>query len=200
VIGALARLGIEQALRDEVLARVREMLFVDGGAADRRPLLLAFRGRGSLRSWVHSVAVHQALKLRRKDRPLVSIEQLATDLVEDRSDPEMAYLKTFYLHEFRGALGRAMAALPKDARNLLRQHYLDKMSLDAVAKVHRVHRATAARWLADARRRILDQTKQELTTALELQPSEVNSIMSFVRRQSSFGQHISGVGQALREA
>jgi RNA polymerase sigma-70 factor (ECF subfamily) len=197
VISALRRLGIESTLRDEVLARLRTMLFA--GSAEGGPLLLAFKGRGTLRSWVHSVAVHQALKLRRSDRPLVSIEQLATDLVDSRSDPEMAYLKIFYLEEFRAALHRAMTAIPKDARNLLRQHYLDRMSLEAVAQVHRVHRATAARWLSEARRHVLDKTKEELTLALELHPSEVDSILSFVRRQSSFGDHLSGVGLALSD-
>jgi RNA polymerase sigma-70 factor (ECF subfamily) len=197
VARALARLGIEATLRTEVVAELLAHLFY-GNAEGGASLISSFGGRGKLRSWVQSVAVHQALKVRRKDRPLVSVDQIAFDIPDDRTDPEMAYLRSFYLEEFRSALGRAMTMLPKDSRNLLRQHYLDRMSLEAVARVHRVHRATAARWLADARDDVLRRTKEELTQAIGLGPSEVDSVLAFVQRQSSFGVHMSELGRVMK--
>jgi RNA polymerase sigma-70 factor, ECF subfamily len=198
VLRALSRMGIDPALREEILSKLREQLFF-GEQDGAGPLITGYRGRGTLRSWLQSVGVHQALKVRRKERPLVSIDQLADDLPQDQTDPEMAYLRGFYVEEFRNALGRAMRTLPKRSRNLLRQHYLDKMSLEALAKVHRVHRATAARWLADARDDVFSKTKEELAQAIHLQASELESVMSFVRKQSSFGVHITEVGDALRK-
>jgi RNA polymerase sigma-70 factor (ECF subfamily) len=141
--------------------------------------------------------VHEALKVRRKARPMAPMNDLALELPADDPDPEVTYLRSLYVREFRLALSRAMQALARRERLLLRQHYLDKMSLEAVAKAYRVHRATAARWIADARSAVLDKTKSELAEGLHLRPSELNSVLSFVQKQSSFGAHLSEIRRTL---
>ena len=62
----------ESTVRDEVLSRLHEVLFF-GDAGGAAPLVTSYAGRGSLRSWTRSVAIHQALKMRRKDIPLDSL-------------------------------------------------------------------------------------------------------------------------------
>jgi RNA polymerase sigma-70 factor, ECF subfamily len=193
----LSRVGIEPELCEEVFSKLREALFF-GKPPNAPPMIAAYRGRGTLRSWLRSVSIHQALKFRRRARPLVSMDQLAQKLHADGDDPEMGHLRGLYLREFRGALERAMRALSKRERTLLRQHYLDRMSLEAVAKAYRVHRATAARWIADARAKVLARTRNELVEAMKLRPSELQLVLSFMRRQSDFGSHLSGIGNALR--
>jgi RNA polymerase sigma-70 factor (ECF subfamily) len=181
---ALSFARVDAGRRDDVVSRMREQLFFprpSGAPA----LISTYSGRGKLRSWAQSVALHEAVRLARPAHHAEVIDELALHLAETGTDPEMAYMKSFYLEEFRSALGRALRALPRRDRVLLRQHYLDEMSLEAMATAYRVHRATAARRLADARDRVLARTKEELVAALHLAPSELESVLKFVREQSS---------------
>ncbi len=192
---ALANMRVGTPEREDVLSRLQQICFFGGGPG-AAPIVGTYTGRGSLRNWARSVGVKQALAIRHKDRKLVALDEESLERCADPADPEVAYLRDFYLEEFQAALGRAVRAVPRRERNLLRQHYLDGMSLEAVARVHRVHRATAARWLADAREQVLRGTREELGDALRLSPSELESVLAFVRRQSSFGAnmvHVRGV-------
>jgi RNA polymerase sigma-70 factor (ECF subfamily) len=196
VDGALAKMGLQAAEREDVVARLQELLFF-GGGRDAQPIIATYTGRGAMRGFVCSVAVKQALTTRHRDRRLVPIDDDLFDLPADQTSPELAYLRDFYLDVFRTALARASRALSKRERNLLRQHYLDGMSLESVARVRRVHRATAARWLALARENLLCRTRQELTGAIDLSPSELESVLSFVKRQSAFGDDMARIRDAL---
>jgi RNA polymerase sigma-70 factor (ECF subfamily) len=194
----LSRMGLEATARDDLLSRLREILFF-GDSPRATPLLGTYAGRGSLRSWARSVATFQAIKARRKDRPLVAMDDQHIDLPALEADPELAYLRSFYVDEFRAALARAMRALALRERNLLRQHYLDGLTLEALARVYGVHRATAARWLAHAREVVLATTRSELAAAIHVRPSELESVLAFVQRQSTLGVHLSGVFAAIRD-
>ena len=82
------------------------------------------------------------------------------------SDPELALIKEHHRGECDSALRAAMAALEPRARALLRLHYIEGMSLDALGPVYGVHRATTARWLAAARAELLSGVKRELAQRL----------------------------------
>jgi RNA polymerase sigma-70 factor (ECF subfamily) len=194
LVRALSRMGFDDTQRGEVESKVREQLFVEqpSGAP---PLLSAYAGRGSLRSWVQSIGIHAALKGRR-GRNTIPIEDLPTELPARGLDPELDYLGRFYRTEFQACLGRAMAGLTKRQRNVLRQHYLDGLSLEALARAYRVHRATAARWLAAARDETLSRTKEELVAALRLAESEVESVIRLMRARSSLEANVSAVLRA----
>ena len=55
--------------------------------------------------------------------------------------------------------------------------YLKIACKDRIEAVFRVHRATAARWIAKARQHLVDQTYAELATRLALAPNDVSSIV-----------------------
>ena len=194
---ALTRLGLPPAVCEETLAELTANLLY-GRPPERPPEIGSYAGRGSLRSWLRSTAVHAALKLRQRERTMVPLEELAVQLHAKGADPEIAFLRGFYLDEFHAALAQALRSLPRRSRNLLRQHYLDGMTLEAIAKAYRVHRATAARWLADARAQVLASANGDFAAALRLSGSELASVVDFLRRQSSFGAHLADVaGEAL---
>ncbi len=193
---ALLNLGVPSAQREDVLSKVQELLLVGDGRTGT-PLVATYTGRGTLRGWASSVAVKQAVTARRADRRLVPLGDEALALSADQTSPENACVRASCLEAFRAAFARAMRAAPRRERNLLRQHYLDGMSLEAVARVHRVHRATAARWLAEARENVLRRTRDELAGAASLSPAELDSLLVFVRRQSSFGADPSPIKDAL---
>jgi RNA polymerase sigma-70 factor (ECF subfamily) len=102
-------------------------------------------------------------------------------------DPELAYLRSRYARELEGALSMALEGLSPRERNLLRQHYRDGLSLDAVARLYRVHRATAARWLADVRQAVLVRVRDTLRAGGALSDSELDSIVRMARSGFDLG-------------
>jgi RNA polymerase sigma-70 factor, ECF subfamily len=99
------------------------------------------------------------------------------------TDPEIDLLKARYADDVKAALESTLADLPRDARNILRMHYLDELSIDQNASLHDVHRSTAARWIAEARRSILLETKRRLRARLRLTTSEASSLFALGRSE-----------------
>jgi RNA polymerase sigma-70 factor (ECF subfamily) len=58
---------------------------------------------------------------------------------------------------------------------------IDGTSCASLAKLHNVHRATATRWLQKARDELARLTKLELSQRLQIQESDVDSIVRLVR-------------------
>lgn len=73
-------------------------------------------------------------------------------------DPELEYLRRLYTHEFRLAFETAAAKLDAGERNALRAQYVHRLGIDAIANLLGIHRATAARRVANARERLLGET------------------------------------------
>ena len=66
---------------------------------------------------------------------------------------------------------------------MLRQHALDGLSIDQLAALHGVHRATAARQVHSARDAVLAGTRRELVRRLRLSPRELASMMRLIHSQ-----------------
>jgi RNA polymerase sigma-70 factor (ECF subfamily) len=175
---ALATLRIEE----HVIAEVKQQLRRDILVGDRRPPeILDFHGRGHLRGWVRVMAVRAALALTRRarrDRP-VDNDLLESEL-GPHHDPELEYLKHKYRDEFKSALHEAIRELPVRERTLLRQQFLDGLTIDEIGLLYHVHRATAARWLVRARQRVLTRTRVHLMQRLTLQSQDLDSILRLI--------------------
>jgi RNA polymerase sigma-70 factor (ECF subfamily) len=96
-------------------------------------------------------------------------------------DPELSILRAQYRDTVDAALRAALVGLDARARALLRYQLLDGWSIDQVGKLYGVHRATAARWLADARAALGDAIRTELASRLRIAASEVDSIVRLVQ-------------------
>ncbi len=124
------------------------------------------------------MAVREALQImrqRRREAPLPDDHDLADRLDESRAsvgDRERAT----YAVAFRAAL----ETLTARDRNLLRQHYLHGATIDELGALHGVHRATAARWIADIRELLLVRTRSHIAAALRLSGGELESEMQRV--------------------
>jgi RNA polymerase sigma-70 factor (ECF subfamily) len=66
---------------------------------------------------------------------------------------------------------------------LLRLNLVDRMSVDKLGAAYRVSRSTAARWLANARRQLLEQACAELCAKLGVVSAELDSIAADIRSQ-----------------
>jgi RNA polymerase sigma-70 factor (ECF subfamily) len=187
IIPAVRSLGASDSVVDETCQQLREFLFVAGG--EGRPAGIAnYAGLGQLRSWVRSIAVRTAMKLLGKSAKVAGDEALAS-IPDDGQDVEIELLKREYGQQFREALQAQLAELTERQRNLLKQHYLDGLSIDQVGKLYKVHRATAARWISAAREALFDGTRARLIENLQLDPCEFESVVRLVRSQLDLSLH-----------
>jgi RNA polymerase sigma-70 factor (ECF subfamily) len=195
VVGAAAARVGGTALADEVKQVVREILFVGAGAAG--PALADFSGRGNLKAWVRVIATREALRIVRRDKGRVGVQDEGLYAVlapTEDADPQLAYLKERYRAEFRRVFLAAVAGLPRRERVALRLHVLDGLSIDEIAPMYRVHRSTAARWLTRARELLLAETRAGLMRELGLGPSDVDSVIRLI--QSNLDVSLSGALQS----
>ncbi|HEY1814267.1 MAG TPA: hypothetical protein VGG74_18075 [Kofleriaceae bacterium] len=177
---ALRRLRLAGGTNDEVKQALRVELLAGPDAK-----IGDYAGRGELAAWLRISATRKALKLvKRADR-----EETLDEILLDHwpggggvaaRDPERKHIRSTYTAELKKAIREAFAALEVRQRNLLRQHILDELTIDDLAKLYRVHRATCARWLADARADLGKQTRKRLVSALGTPGEELESLLRFL--------------------
>lgn len=171
---ALRRLRLPRGADDEVKQALRVELLVGDGA----PRIADYGGRGELAAWLRVSATRKALKLlRRGDREETLDELLLEHWPDATPGPAGRHLRATYTAELKRAVTDALAALEVRQRNLLRQHTLDGLTIDELARLYRVHRATCARWLADARAELARGTRRALTSTLGLRGDELDSVL-----------------------
>lgn len=167
---AIAHLDGGSALASDVVARVRERVL---GSAGHDGKIGEYRGRGDLRGWLRVVALREALQLvraRRREAP-----PPAADLGEQIA--ETATLSPDEKRVYSTAFAAALATLTPRERNLLRQQFIYGASIDDLGALYGVHRATAARWLAQIRETLMRRTRREIADALRLTGDELDSAM-----------------------
>ncbi|HKA86065.1 MAG TPA: hypothetical protein VKE22_00315 [Haliangiales bacterium] len=174
----IARVSSEPALAEEVTQRLREKLFLPGPGG--RPYIAEYSGRGDLRAWLRVIAVRLALRLCRR-AAATRQQPLEPDCWLAGANPELDYLRLRHRADVESAFHRVVAQLEPRAVLLLKLHYLDGLSLEAIADLYHVHRATAARWLAGSRQLLLDGTRRALRERLRLSEDELDSLLGFVR-------------------
>jgi RNA polymerase sigma-70 factor (ECF subfamily) len=184
---ALLRIGVPLTDHDEIVQRVRVALLTPTAAG--KPGFAGYSGRGELRAYIRAVAVRIAHKRRqREEPPRERDESDALALLPAAGDsPELRVLKERCRKDVRSGFAAAVAALSPRERTLLRQHYIDGLSIDALGPLHGVHRATCARWIEAARAKILRGIREHLREALGLGSAELESAIQLVRSQLDLG-------------
>src|SRR5262249_10106510 len=140
IAAVVRRLRLPDDDAHEIAQTLRQRLFVGGDQAG----VLSYAGAGRLAGLVQVSAMRIALNLRRGRR------RIADDVAPE--PPAVAgdaiYAKAEYRDKVKRAIEDAAAALAPRDRTLLRMHLVERSSIDDVATLYRVHRATAARWIA----------------------------------------------------
>jgi RNA polymerase sigma-70 factor (ECF subfamily) len=178
---ALGRLGLPPALIDDVLGWLRGELF----ARPEGALLASYTGRGALAAWLRTIAVHEAVKRQRRARREVASERL-DEL--PMAEPAFAAMRGAYRTEFTRAMADSFAALTTQDRNLLRQYFLDGLTIDMLAGLYQIHRATAARRLAAARTALATGVRARLVAELGLSEAGVDEVITLSNLDDSLGQ------------
>jgi len=152
-------------------------------AHERPPGIASYSGRGRLYSFVRSAAVRLAMKDVSRLAPAPLADSALEEIAAPADDPEMTHFKGIYREEFRRAFMEAMADLSQQERNLLRQHYVDSLTVRELGALHQTHHATAARWVATARRKLFAGTRDRLMARLGLGETGVASIIRLVHSE-----------------
>lgn len=155
---ALSRLSTPAAMIADIQQELRRRLVE---MRSPRPDRKLYAGRGDLTGWLCVSAVREANRRRergKREQPLD--EYHAVLLASPDEDPEMAYIQRTYKRELQAAFKEAIASLSSKERNLLRYHFLDGLSIDRIGLLYGVHRATAARWINQARDALCKRTRE----------------------------------------
>jgi RNA polymerase sigma-70 factor (ECF subfamily) len=104
-------------------------------------------------------------------------------------NPELAVARERYLQRFQTGLEAALTGLTPRDKTLLRLHVVEGLSVDAIGRIYRVHRATAARWLVAIRSRIFHSLRQALGLQRIASSSELRSLAGLLRDEI----HVSAV-------
>ena len=172
--GALRAMKLSSDEQGEELQEVRRKLLVGDP-----PKIAGYAGRGSLRGLIKVTATRAALSMRRKSGREGPGDEALLDEPGER-DPELAYLKARYRRVFREAFEEAVGALEPRERNLLRLHFLRKVTLDALATMYGVHRATIVRHLAKIRDTIERTTRAALQERLGADRREAEDVLDLI--------------------
>ena len=173
-VRAVARLGANAPAAEDVVQELLVKLLVAPAK------LAAFGGHGALHAWLRVAAVRTAISLTRRkhEDPLADDELMR--FADDADDQALAFLKSSYRAEFKRAFAETFAALPRRSRALLRLQILDQLTLEDIGAFYQVSRATAARWLADARAALVAGTRDRLVTTLAINTDELAELMQLV--------------------
>ncbi len=172
----------------EVRQRLRQRLLLAEGRSP--PKITTFSGRGTLAQWARVIASRLAIDLHREGSENLPLEEVPPEAeVFVGGDPELSFIRARYQEEFRQAFQEALGALTPKERNLLRLHHVDNLSVDSVGTMYQTSRSTAARWIAQARERLLECTRAALSKRLASNPSEVDSLLGLLRSHLDVSLH-----------
>ncbi len=184
------------AFAAELMQQLRVTLLV-APANGKPPRIAQYAGACPLSGWLRVVAVRAALLEKKRADPLSApdgLEELVRPAAAAAAaDHELVRLR--YQPEFQAALEAALAALGAKERNLLRLHYIERLSIDRLSPMFGVHRATCARWIRTVHDQLLASVHARLQEELGLSADELESLAGLMVS----GLHIS-MARALVDA
>ena len=173
---ALARLHVPASAVADVRQRVLARLFAGPSAK-----IASYSGTGELGHWVRTVAARVAVSSRRGRAPLDRVVATPSAVPDSPRDPELDWLRRQYQNEFRTAFGAALSGLDEDDRMLLRFKFVDGLTLDELARLYGIHRATVARRVAAVREDLVRATREQLGGPLRVRRQDLESLVRLVR-------------------
>lgn len=181
VDGALRKLRLGQGLREELRQQLAMRLLV--GEEGAPPLIAGFAGAGKLGNWLRVVTARVARRALEREKRVVLSEddRLEEELVAGQPDAELHHLKAAYREAFRHAFRQALGSLRPREVTLLRQRFVDGLSLEKIGAVYRVHHTTAQRWLEKTRLLLLTRTVEALAERLQISKKDCSTIIRLIQ-------------------
>ena len=177
----VAALSVPDADRDEVAQRMRTSLLI---ATDEGPRLRTYGARGPLKRWLRVGALRAALAI----RPRRTDDEALGALVDPGGDPELLYLRELYSDELRQTLTDAFDALDRRSRSLLRHSLVDRLTVDQIARIYHVPRATAGRHVLRARQQLVETTRARLKARFDWSSRQLQSVLRMIESNADLGE------------
>lgn len=179
VVKAIARIESDAQFVEDSLQALRDKLLVGP-----RAKIADYAARGPLVAWLSVAAARVALDgLRARNARKLQQPDLPDRLAQTDSTLLDDIMRTRYADSFQRALKNAVRALPSRDRNLLRLQLVGRCSIDQLGRMYLVHRATAARWLENARNQVFESVRQQIKAEHRLSDTEFQSIARGVQSQ-----------------
>ncbi len=178
----MMRGGLDAEQRAELAGIVMAQLVV--GGAERRPKLEQYAGRAPLDGWVHVVVTRLVIDAQRSAAPRnddAQFEEAMLGASGELLPPDVELAREQFRGTFAAAFRTALASLEPRERLLLRQHYLDGVSLEALAKSQGVGRSTVARWLQTSRANVMTVMREEIRLHTGLRGKQIDSVLRVVQ-------------------
>jgi RNA polymerase sigma-70 factor, ECF subfamily len=169
------------SIRDEATQIVRELLLAP--RAGREPAIRDYAGRGPLRAWFRVAVSREMIRLAKAQNRSAPLEEHLIAAPTFANDPVLEELKARYRTELANAFRAALEELTARERTLLRYQLVDGLTIDEIGAIFRVHRATAARWIAKIRDDLVDRTRATMASVLGVDTQEAASIVRLVQSQ-----------------
>lgn len=180
----LASMKLGEAMVDDVAQDVRQKLLVG-----EPPKILSYVGRGSLAALIRVTATRTAISALRKGKR--ETQELELDRAIGELDPERQHLKDHYRELFRESFATAVQTLEPRERNMLRLHFLQRVTLQQLASMYGIHRATVVRQLAAIREKIAKGTRGALKSHGAVGATDLESIVDLLK--SRFDVSVEGL-------
>lgn len=163
---------------DEVVQTVRTKLLVSEQGKPSK--IHQYTGRGPLAAWLRVIVVREyvdAIRKMRSDYKDVGAEETAS---APTGDPELSFLRHEYHDEFARCFREALATLSVMDRNLLRFAVVDGLTIDEIAPLFSVHRATVARRLSRVKDDVFTVTRRLFAARVNLEARDLDSVMALL--------------------
>lgn len=176
---ALSRLALGRDEIAEIEQQLRIRLFVPD--ADGIARVVTYAGRGQLGGLVRVAALRAGLNLLRARKAIEPGDDLEDFPIAD--DPALARLKAQHRSAFKAAFEDAIAALEPRERSLLDLALVKNLGIDKIGAIYGIHRATAARWIAQARDSLATAVQHALAARLQVGKAELADLVPLVESQ-----------------
>lgn len=152
------------------------------GSPSGPPRIGTYSGRAALERWVGVAARRAALMwLRENQAEVRALRASAADpSAESGTNVETTYIKERYRGEFEQALTEALERLSERQRLLLRLYMVNGVTVERMATMFNVGKATISRWMAAARSTLLDDIKATIRNRLGTSSNELASLARMV--------------------
>jgi len=173
---ALAGMKLPAASVEDVRATVRDKLLLAEG--DKPPRVVEYAGRGRLKGLVQVTATRTAIDRIRHE---AKEAELPAREFAGPANVELSLIKAQYREAFSAGFAQAVAAASRRDRNLLRLHFLGGVTLEQLAQMYGVHRATVVRWLAAAREAVFGKTREHVAATMKAPEDELDEMFELVK-------------------
>jgi RNA polymerase sigma-70 factor, ECF subfamily len=180
VIPQLRRMGLGSAQCDDIWQTMCERVLV---ATDGPPAIVRYVGTGELAGLMRIAATRLALNWLKQDQRRVAEDEWLDDLPAARADPELQLSKQQHRAEIKQAIEEALETLVARDRMILRLHLVERLGIDAIARISSVHRTTAARWIARAKETLGLRVRDRLLARWRITESSFPALRTLIDSQ-----------------